>query len=135
MSLVFSYNLGDNMTENTQNRVVWTEIPVSDMARAMKFYETVLGAPLTMNTEGPVPVAMFPADNKDGVSGNLIPGTPAKKGEGTIAHLNASCDLETAKARVLEGGGEVVSDIINIPVGAFFYAIDTEGNTLGLFRY
>jgi predicted enzyme related to lactoylglutathione lyase len=123
------------MATNTQNRVVWAEIPVADMDRAMAFYATVLGAPLTMNHEGPFPVAMLPTDNEDGISGNLMPGKPSTNGEGPVVHLNATCDLETAKARVVEAGGKVVSDIIQIPVGAFFYAIDTEGNPLGLFRY
>lgn len=123
------------MATNNQNRVVWAEIPVADMDRAMGFYATVLGAPLEMNHEGPVPVAMFPADNETGISGNLMPGKPASNGEGPVVHINATCDLETAKTRVIEAGGKVVSDIIQIPVGTFFYAIDTEGNGLGLFRY
>lgn len=123
------------MATNTQNRVVWAEIPVADMKRAMGFYAAVLGSPLQMNEEGPFPVAMFPADNETGISGNLMPGKPSTNGEGPVVHLNATCDLETAKKRVIDAGGKVISDTITIPVGAFFYAIDTEGNPLGLFRY
>ena len=51
------------------------------------------------------------------------------------AHLAVSGALEEAMARVWEGGGEVVSPVIEIPIGAFFYAKDSEGNSLGLFKY
>lgn len=121
--------------KNNQNRVVWAEIPVLDMTRAVKFYEHVLGAPLHMNTDGPVPVAILPSPDQNCISGNLVHGTPAKKGTGSIVHLNATCDLETAKKRVIDGGGDVMSDTIQIPTGAFFFAADTEGNSIGFFRY
>jgi predicted enzyme related to lactoylglutathione lyase len=51
------------------------------------------------------------------------------------AHLAVQDDLSDAMARVRQGGGEVVSDVIEIPIGSFFYAKDTEGNSLGLFKY
>jgi predicted enzyme related to lactoylglutathione lyase len=50
------------------------------------------------------------------------------------AHV-AVTDLAAAMERVTAGGGRVVSDVVDIPVGSFFYATDTEGNSLGLFRY
>jgi predicted enzyme related to lactoylglutathione lyase len=51
------------------------------------------------------------------------------------AHFAVTDGLTDAMERVRQGGGEVVSEVIEIPVGAFFYAKDSEGNSLGLFKY
>jgi len=122
------------MTNPYPNRVVWAEIPVSDMTRAMSFYETLLQEPLKMIENGPNPTAMLPYPEGIGAAGHLYPGTPAKRGEGITAHLAVFDELSTAMERVKEGGGDVVSDIVTIPAGSFFYAIDTEGNSLGVFK-
>jgi predicted enzyme related to lactoylglutathione lyase len=44
------------MTEKS-NSVGWFEIPVTDMERAMKFYETVLDIKLSRNQMGPLDMA------------------------------------------------------------------------------
>ncbi len=121
------------MTTENPNRLVWAEIPVTDMARAKKFYETVLEAPLT-DMDGPNPMAMLPYAGGQGAAGHIYPGKPAPKGEGITAHLAAPGELNDAMTRVRKGGGEVVSDVITIPAGSFFYAIDTEGNSVGIFK-
>ena len=59
---------------------VWMEIPVSDMDRAVTYYNTVCDADLTIDNSGPNPMAMFkPADEKTGVAGHLYPGKPAPR--------------------------------------------------------
>jgi len=122
------------MTEPYPNRIVWAEIPVADMARAQKFYETVLEEPLNLIDEAPNPTAMLPYPGGAGAAGHLYPGTPAKRGEGITAHVAVFSELDAAMERVKAAGGEVVSDVITIPAGSFFYAIDTEGNSLGVFK-
>ncbi len=121
------------MTDQYPNRLVWAEIPVTDLNRAKKFYQTVLQEPLTDMDMGPDPMAMLP-NAGGGAAGHLYPGKPAAKGEGITAHLATTSALKDAMARVKEGGGEVVSEVITIPAGSFFYAIDTEGNSLGIFK-
>lgn len=122
------------MTNQMPNRLVWAEIPVTDMNRAKNFYETVLQEPLTDNDMGPNPMAMLPSAGGDAAAGHLYPGTPAKNGEGVTAHLAAPGELKDVMGRVKKGGGEVVSDIIAIPAGSFFYATDPDGNSLGFFK-
>lgn len=122
------------MTEPYPNRIVWAEIPVADMARAQKFYETVLEEPLNLIDEDPNPMAMLPYPGGAGAAGHLYPGTPGKRGEGITAHVAVFSELDAAMERVKQAGGEVVSDVITIPAGSFFYAIDTEGNSLGVFK-
>ncbi|MEL7028761.1 MAG: VOC family protein, partial [Pseudomonadota bacterium] len=92
------------MTAENPNRIVWAEIPVSDMARAKAFYEAVLKEPLKDDDTGPNPMAMLPYPGGAGVSGQIYPGTPAKNGEGPTVHLAASGELSDAMARVKDVG-------------------------------
>lgn len=122
------------MAENMpQNAVVWAEIPVSDMASAKKFYQTVIGADLVDNNDGPNPMAVFPASEpQSSVAGHLYPGKPAAKGTGPTVHLAVE-DVDAAMQRVKQAGGEVVSPVIDIPAGRFAYCEDPDGNSFGVF--
>jgi predicted enzyme related to lactoylglutathione lyase len=123
------------MTDASQVQIVFTEIPASDPERACKFYETVLQAPLVRDDNGPNPVWMLPHAEGGHAAGHIYPGQPATLGNGMTAHFAATDGLAEAMERVRKGGGEIVSDVIDIPVGSFFYARDSEGNSLGLFKY
>lgn len=123
------------MTDAPTNRLVWAELPVTDLDRACDFYSKVLGETVKRDDTGPNPMAMLPYSGTLGAAaGHLYPGTPAQKGEGITAHLAVPFELDDAMARVGEAGGEIVSDVITIPAGSFFYAVDTEGNSLGIFK-
>jgi len=118
-----------------KNAAVWFEIPVTDMARAKRFYEAVLATQLIDDDSGPNPMALFPVqDMGAGVSGHLYPGKPASDGGSTV-HLAVPKPLEAAAGRVAGAGGQVVSDPISIPPGRFVYCRDPDGNSIGLFEY
>ena len=123
------------MTDTSKGQVVFTEIPITEIERAEKFYETFLGAPLAKDTNGPNPIWMLPAAEGAQPPGHLYEGKPSPRGEGMTAHFAITDTLEEAKSRISKGGGEVVSEDIDIYVGSFFYALDTEGNSLGVFKY
>lgn len=122
------------MTDMTRGQIVFTEIPAADPARARAFYETLLQAPLTREEGGPNPIWVLPHADGAHATGHIYPGQPARDGSGMSAHF-AVDDLAAAMARVTSGGGVVVSDVVDIAVGSFFYAKDTEGNSLGIFRF
>ena len=113
--------------------VVWSEIPVTDMDRAKRFYGAVLEQKLTDETNAPNPMANFTAPD-GAVSGHIYPGKPAPKGTGNTVHLAAPGKLEATMERVREAGGEVVSPAVDIPPGRFFYALDPDGNSIGFFE-
>jgi predicted enzyme related to lactoylglutathione lyase len=46
------------------NLVGWFEIPVTDMERAIKFYEEVFDIKFSRNTMGPLDMAWFPFNEK-----------------------------------------------------------------------
>ncbi|MCR9085677.1 MAG: VOC family protein [Rhodobacteraceae bacterium] len=115
------------------NTCVWFEIPVTDLDRARAFYSAVLRRELSRMDDGPNPMVAFTEMSDAGVSGHLYPGTPAAAGAGSTIHFAAPDGLDAVAARVREAGGEVVSEPIEIPSGAFFYATDPDGNSIGFF--
>jgi len=114
--------------------VVWAEIPVIDLQKAMTFYSTVFGFELKLNEMGPNPMADISYQGGAGVSGHLYPGQPARNGEGPTVHLAVPDTVEEAIERLRSAGGETNGVVIEIPPGRFAYAIDPDGNSLGLFQ-
>ena len=110
---------------------IWFEIPVTDMERARAFYGAVLQNELSLNEDGPNPMAMFAAKDRGSVAGHVYPGKPAAAG--TTIHLAIAAPIEAAMERVTGNGGQVVSPVIEIPAGRFAYCLDPDGNSFGLF--
>lgn len=122
------------MSFQPEHFAVWAEIPVSDMSRAIQYYETVLQTKLKLSEDGPNPMATFvTTDEAAGIAAHLYPGKPAQNGEGPTIHLSCPGSLEDTLERVKQAGGNVVSDIIAIPPGRFFYSVDLDGNSIGFF--
>jgi predicted enzyme related to lactoylglutathione lyase len=115
------------------NIINWFEIPTTNLDRAVRFYETVLGVRLKLETFGGIPQAMFLGD-KDGVSGALIQ-DPRRKpaADGTLVYLDARKDLDGCIERVTRAGGRVVLPKTDIGDPGFIAIFaDPEGNTVGL---
>lgn len=123
------------MTAVNRGQIVFTEIPATKPEQARRFYEVLLKGPLVEDDGGPNPIWLFPHTEGDSPAGHLYPGKPAAEGAGMTAHFAITDELTDAMDRVKKGGGEVVSGVIDIYAGSFFYAKDTEGNSLGIFKY
>lgn len=114
---------------------VWVEIPVTDLDAAMKFYSDVFSIEMQkVENEAPNPFALFPIGPDDSVSGHLYPGKPAADGSGPTVHLACPDTLAETGARIEAGGGKVLSPEIPLPVGAFIYCQDPDGNSIGVFK-
>lgn len=116
----------------TQPIVVWSEIPVSDMKRAVAFYNAVFDWTMTIDESGPIPMAILGGDESK-TAGHLYPGTPATGG-GTIVHIAVEGRLEDALTRCRAAGGTLRGEIVSIPPGRYVYAADLDGNPIGLFE-
>ena len=112
--------------------VAWSEIPVTNMEKAVAFYQAVFGYDMTIDESGPNPMALL-GGTMERAGGHLYPGTPAADGGNTI-HLGVLGKLEDAMERCTKAGGDVVSPPISIPAGRFAYVKDLDGNSLGLFE-
>lgn len=119
--------------ETFKDFVQWFEIPVLDIKRAVKFYNTIYQIEMeTMETPNHA-MAFFPA--KNGIGGSLVQGHGCSPTEnGTLIYLNGGADLNTTLNRVEAAGGRVIMEktIINEDSGYFALFIDSEGNKLAL---
>ena len=123
------------MTYTPANAMVWAEIPVTDLKRAMRFYSDAFGYDLNVTEEGPNPTVMIPGNDTQGTGLHLYPGKPAKDGQGPTVHLAVQGKLEDTMDRFTKAGGTVLPmPPVTIPPGRFVYAQDPDGNSIGLFE-
>ncbi len=120
------------------NVLGWFEIPVSNMDRAITFYEAVLGYKLDRQQMGPVDMAWFPwVEDSAGSGGSLVAQDEMYKpsADGVLVYLTAfSGDLANELARVEPAGGKVLAPKTLIAEGYGYMGIflDTEGNRVAL---
>ncbi len=112
--------------------VVWTEIPVTDLDAATKFYSEVFGWEMSREDGPPNPYVNFTA-SLSGVSGHLYPGKPAS-GNGPTIHLALPDKIEAGAARAEKAGATLLGPVVEIPPGRFQYMTDPDGNSIGLFE-
>ena len=120
-----------------RNAINWFEIPATDIARAQRFYEGLLDAPLRREQMGPNTLAVFPYEQEQGTGGCLIagPGTAKPSADsGTLVYLNAGASLDKVLERVERAGGRIATPKVALPEGMGFFAhiVDSEGNKVGL---
>ena len=118
----------------TRNPVGWFEIYVQDMARARRFYETVLGLKLDRLEVDALEMWAFPMTmDAGGASGSLVKaeGVPSG-GNSTLVYFNC-VDCAVEAGRVAAAGGTLVREKFSIgQYGFVALAQDTEGNMIGL---
>jgi predicted enzyme related to lactoylglutathione lyase len=117
-----------------KNVTAWFEIPVTDMARAAKFYEVTLGAKMKVEDYNGRPMAIFPKEHDEGATGCLVADPQHKpSAQGSLVYLDAREDLVGALTRARKAGGKVLLDKTEIGEhGAIAILEDTEGNRVGL---
>ena len=124
--------------EQKNNVVGWFEIPVKDMDRAVKFYETFLGFQLQREKLGSLDMAWFPwIQTGHGAAGSLVYASTAYKPSknGTLVYFTAhSGDLNNELSRVEKAGGKVIQKktLITEEIGNKAVLLDTEGNRIAL---
>ena len=120
------------------NAVGWFEIPVTNMERAIKFYESVLGLNLQREKMDSIDMAWFPwLQDGTGAAGSLVyaPDFYKPSLDGTLVYLTAhSGNLENELSRVEKAGGKILQKktLINEEYGYYALVTDTEGNRIAL---
>ena len=115
------------------NAINWFEIPTTDLDRATRFYERILGVTLKREIFGGVPHAIFTAPDP-AVGGALILQPPrAPSASGSLVYLDARGALDAVLDRVPGAGGQVILAKTDIGDPGFIAIVrDTEGNHVGL---
>ncbi|MFN8206003.1 MAG: VOC family protein [Bacteroidales bacterium] len=122
-----------------RNVVGWFEIPVLNMDRAIRFYETVFGFKLEKMQMGDQLMAWFPAVEGDGpgTAGALVyePGNMRPSPDGVLVYFTAhSGNLDKELGRVEEAGGVILvpKTLISKEYGNYGLVLDSEGNRIGI---
>jgi uncharacterized protein len=130
-----SFTLFSKEIAMTAHAISWFEIPVRDLNRAQRFYETMLGRSLHRESIGDEQLAVFPAD-EGGAKGciHLASKPVAPSADGTRVYLDASPSLDAALDRVRGAGGRITTPKVALPpgMGYFAHVVDSEGNVVGL---
>lgn len=117
---------------NTQhNRVVWFDMPVVDLDRAIAFYSGVLA--IKVGRESSEGFEFGVLEHEQGNGGCLVPGTGEVADEGALLYFNVDGRIRDAVAKVPGLGGRVKQDVHPIgPHGFRAIVSDSEGNCLAL---
>ena len=119
-----------------QHAIDWFEIPVRNLDRAQRFYETLLATTLRREAAGPQKTLAVFGYGDNQVGGCLMAGegTPDPSPDGTLIYLNAEPSLDTVLARVEAAGGRITTLKVQLPdgMGCYAHIADTEGNRVGL---
>ncbi len=116
------------------NAINWFEIPVTDLERAKKFYENILGVKLDLNEMGPMQMAWFPMEqNAPGATGTLIKSegyTPSHSG--SLVYFSVP-DIEATLSNIDSTGGKTLMPKTSIgDFGFIAHFEDCEGNRVAL---
>lgn len=114
----------------------WFEIPVSDIERAVKFYNTIFeGECSPVSDDGTRKTALLPFGMAEG-GGSLTQTEGFSPGaDGVVVYITGGDDLQNVLDRVEAAGGAVVypKTAMGEDMGYLATFRDSEGNTLGLY--
>ncbi|MCE2965649.1 MAG: VOC family protein [Alphaproteobacteria bacterium] len=120
----------------TSNAIGWFDIYVTDMNRAVVFYESVLQQKLVPigDPTGETQMMSFPANmGLYGAGGALVKSSYARPGlGGTLVYFSVE-DCAKEESRIAAAGGKVIRP--KFTIGEFGWVSlceDTEGNLFGL---
>ena len=115
------------------NQIVWCDIPVLDLDRAVKFYSAVLGQDVKKQDFPGMTIGVLPHNDGE-VGGCLFTSAEEQpSAKGIMIYLNANGRLDDAIAAVTPNGGKILKP--KHPIGPFGFravVIDSEGNRVAL---
>ena len=122
--------------------ISWFEVPVVDMDRAKKFYETVFEIEINVQDFGGILMGWFPPAEDitaPGISGSLVKQKDyiPSATHGALVYFNSqSGDISHELSRVEGAGGKILQTktLISEEIGYMALLLDTEGNRIALYN-
>jgi predicted enzyme related to lactoylglutathione lyase len=115
------------------NQLVWVDIPVHDLDRAIDFYSAVLGKEIKRQEYPGFKIGLLPSEGEE--TGGCLYVSPKDKpsDHGPLIYLNVDGRLDEAEAAVARKNGKVLEPKHQIgPHGFRTVILDSEGNRLAL---
>ena len=121
--------------KNQTNPVMYFEIPVNDMDRAMKYYAAVFNVDFDKETIDNNEMALFPfADERSGISGALAKGEIYKPTKDGVVIYFTTANIDETLQSATAHGGQILYPITDNGIGFVAEFEDTEGNRIALFQ-
>ena len=119
------------------NNIVWVDIPVVDLNRAVKFYSELLNLKIETEKHQDMEFAVLPCATKGGITGCLAQNKDMKVSRnGVLIYLNVQDRLDEAIKIAKDNGCEIIYDKMEIGEWGFrAVIIDTEGNQIALHSF
>lgn len=127
-------SLNQKKGEKAYNPVVYFEIPVKDMDRAIKFYSAVFSFKFEKDIIDHNEMALFPfSDEYKGVSGALAKGEIYKPTQNGVVIYFRTSDIDKTLELVVASGGKIMyPKTSNGDLGFVAEFEDSEGNRIAL---
>jgi uncharacterized protein len=116
----------------------WTDIPVTNLDRAIEFYSAVLGQEVSKMSEGGFEYGLLPHQEQNAsgclcVSSDSVGGKNQPSQTGPLIYLSVEGRLNDAVKAARANGGKVLEERQQIgPHGVRAVIVDSEGNRLAL---
>ncbi|HET6654843.1 MAG TPA: VOC family protein [Gammaproteobacteria bacterium] len=116
-----------------KNQVVWVDIPVTDLDRAIDFYSAVLGDRVDRMDAGGVTIGLLPHDENSSGGCLYVSEDYPPTANGPLIYLNVDGRMDEAVLAADRHGGKVVEPQHQIGEHGFrTIVIDPEGNRIAL---
>ena len=117
------------------NPVIYFEIPVHDMERAIKFYKAVFNFDFEKDIIDNNEMALFPfADENSGISGALAKGEIYKPTKDGVVIYFRTENIDEALKSAASNGGQILYPKTDNGIGLVAEFEDTEGNRIALYQ-
>ncbi len=116
-----------------KNHIVWVDLPVLDLDRAITFYTGLLAIDVTKESYGDYQFAVLSHQENES-AGCLVPAEPEDIiTRGALIYFNVDDRMEQAVAFAQQNNGEVIENIQAIGKHGYRAVIkDSEGNRIAL---
>jgi predicted enzyme related to lactoylglutathione lyase len=124
-----------NVMPNKSNPVIYFEIPVTDINRAIKFYKAVFHFDFKKENIDNNEMALFPfSDENSGISGALEKGEIYKPTKDGVVIYFTTKNIDKTLKLATSNGGHILYPITDNGIGLVAEFEDTEGNRIALYQ-
>jgi predicted enzyme related to lactoylglutathione lyase len=124
-----------NIMTKKSNPVVYFEIPVTDINRAIKFYNTVFHFDFNKENIDNNEMALFPfSDENSGISGALAKGEIYKPTKDGVVIYFKTENIDETIEMAISNGGQILYPKTDNGIGLVAEFEDTEGNRIALYQ-
>ena len=124
----------NTMTKNS-NPVIYFEIPINNIDRAIKFYKSVFDVNFDKDNIDNNEMALFPfADKNLGISGALVKGEIYKPTKDGVLIYFKTENIDKTLKLATSNGGKILYPKTDNGIGLVAEFEDTEGNRIALYQ-